>query len=179
MVIVLSNNYVNVGEVKIIKKFCKFVLDKFVKRAVQNKAIITVRILSPEDLSDVEGADLKKYRAWCTYDGVIDDNGRKKFNITINAKCINKKAKTSKVKFRNLMYDLGHELIHCEQYLNGKLKDYVDGSYAFLGKRYSPIPNDDFSEEYYFSPAEIEAFGMELGLYSVFWMRVKRGVISL
>ena len=77
------------------------------------------------------------------------------------------------------MIDLGHELVHVKQYLNGEMRDYVDGSYKFLGNKYDPIPDGEFSDEYFDSPSEIEAYGREQGLCIMFWHKVKTGEIVL
>ena len=120
---------------------------------------------------------LMKYKAWCTYDG--NDNDIKKFTIVLKADRI-LGHKSVRARLSIILMDLSHELVHVKQYLCGELRDYVDGTYAFLGKRYQPIPDGDFvGDEYYDSPSEIEAYGRERGLYRTFWLRVEKGEIKI
>jgi hypothetical protein len=170
MVIVIGNGYVSTGDMVIIRKFCRFVLDKFVKRSVQNKMIMTVKFMHPDDFMDEESrSDLSKYRAWCSFDSVED--GKKRFTVIIKARKLDPKVKTVR-RLKEVLKDLGHEITHVKQYLNGEMKDYVDGSYTFLGKKYTPNVEgggDMASMEFYYdSPSEIEAYGREIGLYRMF-----------
>lgn len=60
---------------------------------------------------------------------------------------------------------LAHEMVHVKQYVRGELQDY-DGFCMWKNQRI-----DDFevgSEDYYFAPWEIEAYGMQVGLYRMF-----------
>ena len=60
---------------------------------------------------------------------------------------------------------LAHEMVHVKQYVSGALVEH--GKYAsWHGKKYDEFePN---SEEYFFSPWEVEAYGMQVGLYRMY-----------
>jgi hypothetical protein len=60
---------------------------------------------------------------------------------------------------------LAHEMVHVKQYVNGELVDH--GKYcSWHGKKYEETELS--SEEYFFSPWEVEAFGMQVGLYRMY-----------
>lgn len=60
---------------------------------------------------------------------------------------------------------LAHEMVHVKQYVTGELVE--KGKYClWKGKKYSEFePNSD---DYFFSPWEVEAFGMQVGLYRLY-----------
>jgi hypothetical protein len=65
---------------------------------------------------------------------------------------------------------LAHEFIHVKQYTLGQLKD--EGMYSYWkGKKYENAEPD--SKEYYFSPWEVEAFGMQVGLYRLYMRSIE------
>ena len=160
-----------------VRKYARFVLNKLVRPAVQNKSRITIKILGESEIKDAADLlDLKKYKAWCTYDG-IDENGVKKFTVILDHKHLNKRAKKPITRLKNLLIDLGHELTHVKQYLNNEVFDYKDG-----GVRYKGVIFDDSyyvnEESYYDSPWEIEAYGREWGLYRMFCSKLKEERLS-
>lgn len=60
---------------------------------------------------------------------------------------------------------LAHEMVHAKQYFLGELVDY--GSHvSWHGKKYQEF--EPSSEDYFFSPWEVEAFGMQVGLYRMY-----------
>ena len=67
----------------------------------------------------------------------------------------------SKYKTRHTLQILAHEMVHLKQFAKGELRDET------LRKRWQFKKQDiDFvKEDYYFMNHEIEAFGMEMGLY--------------
>lgn len=169
--ITITSNYVSKQDAKTIKQYSKFVLDKFVRRGIQRKTKIHIKVLTPEEVSEADALDLREYKAWCTYDSNVDDI--KKFTVVVNAKRISN-AKKPEYRLKHLLVDLGHELVHVKQYLNGELRDYVDGSYKYLGQKYDPIPDGKENIDKYFdSPMEIEAYGREWGLYVMFSNKLK------
>lgn len=175
--IVITGKHFITGDKPLIRKYANYVLNKFVRKGILKKSRITIKVLDTAEIKDDEDLkDLIRYRAWCTYDG--NENDIKKFTIVIKSSQL-RKAKTLKSRMKQFQLDLGHELVHVKQYLNGEMRDYVDGSYTFLGKKYQPIPDGDISDEYYDSPSEIDAYGRELGLYRMFWHKVKTGEIVL
>lgn len=60
---------------------------------------------------------------------------------------------------------LAHEMVHVKQYALGELVD-ANSYCMWKGQRYQEFEAD--SEEYYFSPWEVEAFGMQVGLYRLY-----------
>jgi len=149
----------------LIKKFCKFVLNKFVKRPIQRAALININVLRASDLSDsADKDDLRKYNAWCIY----ETKGEKKtFKIVLNASLINKNSRTPIIRLKKLLLDLAHELTHVKQYLNKEMFDYVDGGVRYKGAYFEKEYHES-EELYYDSPWEIEAHGREWGLYKMF-----------
>lgn len=160
-------------DANLIKKYSQFVLNKFVTRSLQRKSIIVVRVIDPEDLTDPEEKkELKESCAWTTYDGPQED-GKKRFTVTMTRGLINKRAKKQIKKYKNFLKDLGHELIHVKQYINNELFDYADGEIArFRGKKY-PNSIAIIDWKYWDSPWEVEAYGRMEGLYSMFVRKLK------
>lgn len=158
-------------DIAIVKNYAKYVLDKFVKRSAQGKALIRVRIVTEADFDDhADIDDLRKYRAWCTYDGV--QNEKRCFTVILNAKQINNKAKKPLVRLKQLLIDFGHELVHVKQYLNCEVFDYTSGGIRYKGSYFGTEYHNDI-QLYYDSPWEIEAYGRELGLYKMYVERMK------
>lgn len=60
---------------------------------------------------------------------------------------------------------LAHEMVHVKQYVTGELVD--KGKYClWKGKKFEEYEAN--SEEYFFSPWEVEAYGMQVGLYRMY-----------
>jgi hypothetical protein len=168
----ISSNYVAKSDVAMIKKYARFVLDKFVKKSVQARANIKIRIVDEHDLDDsIDKEDLRKYRAWCYYDGII--NEKRSFTVILNIKQI-KRSKNQLTRLSNLLIDLGHELVHIKQYLNNEIFDYVSGEIRYKGSYFDSSYHEN-EELYYDSPWEIEAYGRELGLYKMFCNKLWEG----
>ena len=170
--IAVTSNYLRQKDLAMVRKYTRFVLNKLVRPCVQRKSRITVKILGEQEIRDAADLlDLKKYKAWCTYDG-IDEQGRKKFTVILDQKNLNRLGKKPLTRLKNILVDLGHELVHVKQYLNNEIFDYKDG-----GVRYKGIVFDDSyyenEEAYYDSPWEIEAYGREWGLYRMFVNKLK------
>jgi len=65
---------------------------------------------------------------------------------------------------------LAHEMVHVKQYVTGALVDR--GKYCtWYGKRYEEYAAN--SEDYFFSPWEVEAYGMQVGLYRMYCRSVE------
>ena len=166
----ITSLHLTKSDMALLKKYSKYVLDKFVRRSVQNKALVRVKIVHKNDFdnyADIE--DLVKFRAWVTYDGVVND--KKYFTVVLNIKQFNKRAVKPHKRLKALMIDLGHELVHVKQYLNCEIFDYVAGGVRYKGS-YFDQSYQQSEEGYYDSPWEIEAYGRELGLYTVFVNKV-------
>jgi hypothetical protein len=137
---------------------------------VLNKAVIKIKVVHEKDLDEsVDKEDLRKYRAWCYYDGIL--NERRTFTVILNAKQV-KRSTATLVRLGNLLVDLGHELVHIKQYLNNEIFDYVSGDVRYKGT-YFDASYQENEELYYESPWEIEAYGRELGLYRMFCNNIK------
>lgn len=169
--IVVSSEYINGKDVTFLKKYCRFVLSKFVRTGILRKTHITIKIIKPNDcIEDTDKKDLIRYHAWCTYDKVVD--GKKYFTVILNANKHNKKAKRELSRLKNLLLDVGHELVHIKQYLNGEMFAYSNGDTRYKGSRFD-FSHQENEELYFDSPWEIEAYGRELGLYKIFCTKLK------
>lgn len=81
------------------------------------------------------------------------NNGKTPRNFTVNVKNTFSK--------RYILIILAHEMVHVKQYATGQLKEFVR---ANRGKWKGDTFNYD-EIDYWFTPWEIEAYGMENGLY--------------
>lgn len=167
----ISSLHLTKEETATIRAFTKYVLEKFVKKSIQYKSLVKIHVVHENDLDNYADIDdLKKYRAWCYYDGVQND--RKVFRVMLNMKQINKKAKKPLVRMKNILIDLAHELVHVKQYMNSEIFDYVSGGVRYKGS-YFDISYQENEEMYYDSPWEIEAYGREQGLYKMFVSKMR------
>jgi hypothetical protein len=112
-------------------------------RLLQN---IEIEVVLEKDLIRNEGD-----QAYCV--NMSDSGAAREFEISID----------SGMGKRALLLALAHEMVHVKQYAKGELK-YLSSKklQRFQGKDYHP----DYL--YWEKPWEIEAFGRELGLYSMF-----------
>ena len=133
----ISSYHLTKDEKKLIREYCGFVLNRFVKKSVLDKANIKVEIVHENDLE-----------------------------YALNVKHITR-SKNPLIKFKKIMINLGHELIHIKQYLNGEMFDYVAGGVRYKGS-YFDMAFQMNVESYFEAPWEIEAYGRELGLYKLF-----------
>jgi hypothetical protein len=175
--IVVNGNYIKTKDVAMIRKYARFVLNRMVRPCVQKKSRINIKVLGDQEMKDAADLlDLKRYKAWCTYDG-LDEEGNKKFTVVLSYKSINKLGKKPLTRLKQLLIDLGHELVHVKQYLNNEVFDYKDGSVRYKGVIFDGSYYVD--EECYFdSPWEIEAYGREWGLYRMFCNKLKEERLS-
>jgi hypothetical protein len=157
---------------RLIKKYARFVLSRFIKPSVFNKSIITINVIEHASIKDkADQKAFKKSGGWASYDG--RDGDKRKFTVTMNKSVINNGAKTQVVRLKNLLKYLGHELCHVKQYLNHELFDYSDGEKSrFLGNVYTYNPNE-LDWTYWESPWEIEAHGRMEGFYQMFLEQLK------
>jgi len=160
----IVSDYLKRGDAAIIKRYAYFVLGKLLRPSIVRKANITIRIVMNDDL-DGEVMDLKKYSGWVTYEGIFE--GKKRFNVILNAKRQNRNAKKPMFRLKKLFLDLSHELTHIKQYLNNEMFDYADGKSRFRGEIF-PQGKSDEDAVYFNSPWEIEAYGREQGMYKMF-----------
>ena len=176
MISVISN-HLKAKDLAMVRKYARFVLDRFVRTGLQRKSKINIKILGAEEIKDAADLlDLKEYKAWCTYDG-IDETGCKRFTVIIDHKRLNKNGKKPITRLKNLLIDLGHELVHVKQYINGEMFDYKNGDVRHKGIIFASTYMED-EEVYYDSPWEIEAYGREYGLYKMFCSQLKQERLS-
>jgi len=171
--ITVTSNYLERVEFSMIKKYVRFVLNKLVRKSVQNKSKINIKVLGLDEIKEAANLlDLKTYKAWCTYDG-LDEDGKKKFTVVLDIKRINSRAKKPQIRLKNILIDLGHELVHVKQYLNNEIFDYKNGDVRYKGLIFDASHYMD-EEKYFDSPWEVEAYGRELGLYVLFCRNLKK-----
>ena len=171
--IAVSSNYLRKSDFITIRKYSRFVLNRLVRPCVQRRAKISIKILGEDEIRDAADLlDLKKYKAWCTYDG-LDEEGNKKFTVVLNYKRISKLGKKPQTRLKQLLIDLGHELTHIKQYLNNEIFDYKNGDVRYKGLIFDASHYMD-EEKYFDSPWEVEAYGREWGLYKMFCNHLKQ-----
>lgn len=158
-------------DVRLIKKYAYFCLSKFVSNSVLKKSLVTIKLISVQDLKDKkEQKELKDWAAWMTYDGLVEE--KKKFTITLDCARINTNGKKQITRYKNTLKDLGHELVHVKQYLLNEMFDYTDGqTVRYMGDLYK---SDESEWSYWDAPYEIEAYGRAEGLFSMFKKMLKK-----
>ena len=133
-----------------ITEFCEFVLTKFVSAKKLKTVDIIIRFINPTSLGVKDGKELSEYSAW------MYNLGNNQFEITIDSTlCF----------FDTILECIGHELSHIKQYVLGELRDKANGDVWYKGECYTDWES---GENYYFSPWEIEAYGLETSLYKLF-----------
>ncbi len=118
---------------KLIRLYARFVLNRYVTKYIQSKSVINIKVLTNDSFYK-EAVD-KDYNAWMTYDKSVD--GTRYFTIKVNSKFIKSKTKRPHTRMKAFLTDLGHELIHVKQYLNGQIFDYANGDIRYGAKIYS------------------------------------------
>src|SRR5271154_3584486 len=97
---------INHNDVHLIKKYAYFCLSRFVSNSVLSKSIISIKFVTPKDLSLKEDRkDLKEMNAWMVYDGIQND--KKKFTIILAKSVINNRSKNQLTKYKNTLKNLG------------------------------------------------------------------------
>jgi len=159
-----------VKEKRLFSFFSKWVLDRFVIPSIQRNSIVLVEFVDPKTLPPKEQKELIDYKAWSVYNGT--NNGRRSFTITLDKVMLDRKrnVKNPIYRLQDALECLGHELVHIKQYLNGEIFDYKEGDVRYRGERFSSWEE---GEAYWFTPWELEAYGYEHGLFSVFKKRYK------
>jgi hypothetical protein len=159
-------------DVRLVKKYAYFCLSKFVPNAVLNKAQINIKFIHHTDLADkAEQKELRECGAWLVYDGIVND--RKKFSVTIDTALIKEDAKKQITRYKTILKDLGHEMIHVKQYLLNEMFDYSDGrTVRFMGGIHT-FDDAKLDWSYWDSPWEVEAYGRMEGLYHMFLKKMK------
>lgn len=168
----IQNSLLDAGDVKYIREYAKFVLNRFVPKSVQQTARIKIRVIHPNDLEGEEYEEAKAVRAWCMYLGVI--NEKRTFDVVLTYPRYNKSAKKPLTRLKNILIDLGHELIHVKQYLNNEIFDYKNGFVRYKGNEFDDSYKTKL-ENYFESPWEVEAYGREYGLFRIYEQLKKNG----
>lgn len=154
-----------------LRRYANWVLRRFVRPSVLRKSFVVIKIIKADELQDKNDySDFTKAKAWVVYEGI--ENNKKKFVVVMNASKINKKAKKPWIKFKTVMMNIGHEMVHVNQYLNNELFDYVDGRVKYKGEVFEVGHSDDL-EKYFNSPWERDAYGREYGLYQIYINKLK------
>lgn len=170
MVKVLSN-HMRGADRALLRRYANWVLLRFVRPSILNKSVVTIKVLTLDELADrSDYNDFKDAKAWVVYEGI--ENDKKKFTVVMNASKINKRAKLPWIRLKALMMNVGHEMVHIKQYLNNELFDYVDGKARFKGEVFRVGHSDDW-EKYFNSPWEIEAYGREYGMWKIYVKKLK------
>jgi hypothetical protein len=168
----IQNTLLDKGDVKYIREYANFVLNRFVPKSVLKIALVRIRLIDPRDLVGEEYEDAKSVRAWCMYQGVI--NEKRTFDVTLTYTRYKKSAKNPLTRLKNILIDLGHELIHVKQYLNNEIFDYKNGFVRYKGEEFDDSYKTKL-ENYFESPWEIEAYGREYGLFRIYYQMKKKG----
>lgn len=168
----ITSEYLRKGDLVMLKRYANWVMSTMVRPCVLRKTNISINVIKRKDVDTNEDAmDLKEYGAWVVYRGVFE--GRKKFDMVLNAQYLNRRAKKPVVRLKKIMLDLAHELTHIKQYINNELFDYVEGKVRYKGKVYH-LGHAADEAAYYNSPWEIEAYGREFGFYAMFKKKIKQ-----
>lgn len=96
------------------------------------------------------------YKGLCVW--LFDNHRPKDYEIIIN-NAYGKKTQ---------LMSLAHELVHVKQWATGQMKDLILHSDTV---RYNDKYYNVENENYYFTPWEVEAYGLEIGLYEQYKQR--------
>jgi hypothetical protein len=73
-----------------------------------------------------------------------------------------------------VVQSLAHEMGHARQYLIGRLRDYLNKTDVVKWEGEVVPFNDEDNFQYYLSPWEIDANGVEIGLYNLYKKHFKK-----
>lgn len=150
---------------KYFKEACRFGVKQL--KLYRNKNYkITIRVIEKKEIKDT---DKKKLLAFTDDMGIID--GIRNIDVVIYDQYVNKYT-NPRSKLSKIIKCLFHELTHAKQMVKNQLHFYSDNTYKFNGKIHKSN-HDNPSKAYFSSPFEVEAFGMEVCLYSLFLIHQK------
>lgn len=66
------------------------------------------------------------------------------------------------------LLSLAHEMVHVKQYATGQMRDYLNEPDFVRWEKERYVFKDENSEQYWFAPWEVEAYGKERGLTKLF-----------
>jgi len=140
----------------LIRRATVYTLDFLIPRRARKNLNVIISLAPPNDEQRRE-----KTKAECGYD---ETETGKYARIWLNDRRVSKRSDKLQKRFGNIMRDLCHELVHVKQYARGELRDLATCT-VFRGER-SPYPEKQTDVDYYLSKWEVEAYGLERGLYA-------------
>lgn len=150
-------------ERKFLRRAAHWCLDKFIPKSQKDSVTVSIHV---KELTD----DLKDFAAIMVW--TRSPTGRKIFRVEISQNGINLRSTKTIYKFKAILRLMFHELVHVKQYLNNEIFDYSNGDVRYKGKIYTcvqSVGNESVDDEkYYDQPWEIEAYGRQEGLLSLF-----------
>lgn len=142
--------------------------DKLSKKEVRHAIKFFAEKLMRSDLLEsleitIQFEPINDYKAGCTY---LDNNIRpREFDINVDSKM----SRWAQIKA------LAHEMVHVRQYARGDLQDYVTPKKANKVKwKGKAIKSTEEWEDYWMSPWEIEAYGLEVGLSETYRIHLQK-----
>lgn len=129
------------------------------KRFVEAASFYADKLDIPDDVVIIikRKKNLKGQLGYCEAMPITDEIPFQSFFIAIEDK--------GKKSFEPPLSVLAHEMVHVKQYVYDELKEFA-GYSVWKNKRVDDFPAG--SEEYYFAPWEVEAYGMQVGLFELF-----------
>lgn len=109
--------------------------------------------------------DEEPFKGECSF--AVNKRGTKCARIWLNASNLKPQCRTQLYRLEVMLTTLFHELVHARQYITGELKDIDEEHFKWRGKRCREPASDD-NDTYYSQAHEIEAYGMEPGLWDRF-----------
>lgn len=136
--------------IKLVKKATFWYADKLLSKRIQKSITIKIRFL--DNLYKKTGC-----LGFCEWVGTNEKP--RNFIIELD----------SNLSEKATLRTIAHEMVHVKQYATGQLKDYMSANgIKWEGKLFNKNNSINDLEEYWLSPWEIEAYGLEVGLYNLF-----------
>lgn len=140
----------------LLRRATVYTLDFLLPRRARKNLNVIISLIPPN-----EDQRKEKTKAECGYN---ETETGKYARIWLNENRISKRSEKLNKRFSNVLRDLCHELVHVKQYASGELKDTAVYT-VFRGEK-SSYSEKQSDVDYYLSKWEIEAYGMERGLYA-------------
>jgi hypothetical protein len=146
-------------ERKFLRKAAIYTIDHLVSRRSRKNSNIIIKI-----------EKIQKKKGEMDYSGIMHsnkkrDDNRIQFDITLDSRLINKRAKRIFFKFKDVLELMCHELIHVKQEIKNEIYTYVNNDVRYMGQRFSKELVDSEDEDIYYNlPWEIEAYDKQLQL---------------
>jgi len=123
----------------------RWYLDHLLSKRIQSK--LSISIFYSDTLFKKQ-----KIEGECIWNDEIDTRRPKKFTINLD----------NKIKLRNKLIALAHELVHLKQWTRGEMYEYVRDANRY---KWQDTVLDIKGLDYYDLPWEVEAHGREIGMY--------------